>query len=149
MIAFNMVVTPQTRKNLGGLKLDTASLWPTVHLPVLVTQGDKDKLVLPAMAEYTAQTYPVQSFRSIQGRVTAHSGNSPRATTGSWPSSSNRCSRSCCSSDSTGSVEQGVQNRTGPAYAVVIGDTAAGMLTRDDIRRFCYGRAGLTEEGSR
>ena len=54
MIAYNMVVTPQTRKNLGGIKLDTGDLWPTLRLPVLVTQGDMDRLVLQPMAEYTS-----------------------------------------------------------------------------------------------
>ena len=72
MIAYNMVVTPQTHKNLGGIKLETSNLWPTLHLPVLVTQGDKDRLVLQAMAEYTSTMIPGAELSVYPG-----SGHSP------------------------------------------------------------------------
>jgi non-heme chloroperoxidase len=52
MLAFNMVVKPNVRAALLQRELDFGSLINGITVPVLVTHGRADTLVLPAMAEY-------------------------------------------------------------------------------------------------
>jgi pimeloyl-ACP methyl ester carboxylesterase len=51
-LAFNIVVTPNVRRALLQRELDFGSLLEEITVPVLVTHGRSDTLVLPAMAEY-------------------------------------------------------------------------------------------------
>jgi non-heme chloroperoxidase len=51
-LAFNIVVTPNVRRALLQRELDFGSLLEEITVPVLVTHGCSDTLVLPAMAEY-------------------------------------------------------------------------------------------------
>jgi non-heme chloroperoxidase len=58
MLAFNMMVSPRVRANMGG---DTPSMDETLkalNLPVLVTHGAADKFIPVAAAKYTADTIP-------------------------------------------------------------------------------------------
>jgi len=52
ILAFNMVVKPNVRGALLQRELDFASLLERITVPVLVTHGGSDTLVLPAMADY-------------------------------------------------------------------------------------------------
>jgi non-heme chloroperoxidase len=52
ILAFNMVVKPNVRRALLQRELDFGSLLEEITVPVLVTHGRSDTLVLPAMAEY-------------------------------------------------------------------------------------------------
>ena len=58
MLAFNMMVPPQVRGAMGGRQLNQEERLKSLKLPVLVTHGDKDRLVLVAAARYTAETIP-------------------------------------------------------------------------------------------
>ncbi len=52
ILAFNMVVNPKVRAAMAQRELDFASLLEGITLPVLVTHGRSDTVVLPAMADY-------------------------------------------------------------------------------------------------
>jgi non-heme chloroperoxidase len=59
MLAFNMMVPPQVRTNIGGRTLlNMDETLKALKLPVLVTQGAADRLILVAAAKYTAATIP-------------------------------------------------------------------------------------------
>jgi non-heme chloroperoxidase len=52
ILAFNMVVKPSVRGAMTQRELDFASLLEGITVPVLVTHGRSDTMVLPAMADY-------------------------------------------------------------------------------------------------
>ena len=52
ILAFNMVVKPNVRAALVQRELDFGALLEGITVPVLITQGRADTVVLPAMAEY-------------------------------------------------------------------------------------------------
>lgn len=52
VLAFNMVVKPKVRAAMAQRELDFASLLEGIRVPVLVTHGRSDIVVLPAMANY-------------------------------------------------------------------------------------------------
>jgi non-heme chloroperoxidase len=52
ILAFNMVVDPKVRAAMAQRELDFTSLLEGITVPVLVTQGRSDTVVLPAMADY-------------------------------------------------------------------------------------------------
>ena len=58
MLAFNMMVPPKVRANMGGRTLNIDDILVALKLPVLVTQGAQDRLVLPAAAKYSAEKIP-------------------------------------------------------------------------------------------
>jgi non-heme chloroperoxidase len=58
MLAFNMLVPAKVRANMGGRSLNIDDILVALKLPVLVTQGAADRLVLPAAAKYTAEKIP-------------------------------------------------------------------------------------------
>jgi non-heme chloroperoxidase len=58
MLAFNMIVPPKVRANMGGRTLSMDETLKALKLPVLVTQGAADKLILVAAAKHTAATIP-------------------------------------------------------------------------------------------
>jgi len=58
MLAFNMMVPPKVRANMGGRTLSMDETLKALNLPVLVTQGAADKLILIAAAKHTAVTIP-------------------------------------------------------------------------------------------
>ena len=58
MVAYNMVMPTQVRINMGGLKLDATESFKQLHLPVLVTYGEHDRIVLPSLSQFTASTIP-------------------------------------------------------------------------------------------
>jgi pimeloyl-ACP methyl ester carboxylesterase len=52
ILAFNMVVKPSVRGAMIQRELDFASLLEGITVPVLVTHGRSDTVILPAMADY-------------------------------------------------------------------------------------------------
>ena len=58
MLAFNMMVPPKVRANMGGRPLSMDETLKALNLPVLVTHGATDKLALVAAARHTAATIP-------------------------------------------------------------------------------------------
>ncbi len=57
-VFYNMRVRPQTRRAHLTRPPDVDSILPRLDLPVLVTQGSRDLLVLPGLATHTARTVP-------------------------------------------------------------------------------------------
>ena len=53
MLAFNMVVKPNVRAALVQRELDFDTVLDGITVPVLITHGRADTVVLPAMADYT------------------------------------------------------------------------------------------------
>src|SRR5215470_8008985 len=58
MLGFNMIVPPKVRAAMGGRQLNIDDILKGLKLPVLVTHGSDDQLVLLAAAKYTAATIP-------------------------------------------------------------------------------------------
>jgi non-heme chloroperoxidase len=54
-----MTVPARIRANLAAREIDGDDVLPTLRLPLLVTQGRADTVVLPAMAEHVLTTCPV------------------------------------------------------------------------------------------
>jgi non-heme chloroperoxidase len=52
ILAFNMVVRPSMRSAMTQRELDFGSVLQGITVPVLVTHGRSDTVVLPAMADY-------------------------------------------------------------------------------------------------
>jgi pimeloyl-ACP methyl ester carboxylesterase len=67
MLAFNMMVPPKVRANMGGRTLSMDDTLKALKLPVLVTQGAADRLVLPAASRYTASTIPGAKLSLYEG----------------------------------------------------------------------------------
>jgi len=57
-LCWNMAVTPQVRAALGAREIDDDDVLRALEVPLLVTQGRSDTVVLPAMAEHILATCP-------------------------------------------------------------------------------------------
>ncbi|WP_052402458.1 alpha/beta fold hydrolase [Muricoccus aerilatus] len=58
MLAFNMLAPHYVRAGLAGRPADYAAVLKELRLPVLVSHGEKDRILTPAMARFTAATVP-------------------------------------------------------------------------------------------
>jgi non-heme chloroperoxidase len=58
LLCAGMTVPARIRANLGARQIDGDDVLPNVRVPLLVTQGRADTLVLPAMAEHVLATCP-------------------------------------------------------------------------------------------
>src|SRR6516165_857422 len=58
MLAFNMMVPPKVRENMGGRTLSMDDTLQALRLPVLVSHGTADRLIQVAAAQHTAATIP-------------------------------------------------------------------------------------------
>jgi len=58
MLAFNMLVPPRIRAAIRGRPPNPGDALARMSLPVLVTHGTADRLVLPGMGHFTAATVP-------------------------------------------------------------------------------------------
>jgi pimeloyl-ACP methyl ester carboxylesterase len=58
MLAFNMVVPPKVRAAVLARGPDAGEVLARLDVPVLVTHGAKDQVVLPAMGAFTAEQVP-------------------------------------------------------------------------------------------
>jgi non-heme chloroperoxidase len=59
LLCSSMTVPARIRANLGAREIDGDDVLRTLRMPVLVTQGRADTVVLPAMAEHVLATCPV------------------------------------------------------------------------------------------
>jgi non-heme chloroperoxidase len=57
-LCWNMAVAPQVRASLAAREIDGDDVLADLAVPVLVTQGRSDTVVLPAMAEHVLATCP-------------------------------------------------------------------------------------------
>lgn len=58
MLAFNMMVPRHARASLGGRSSNFEAQLRALDVPVLVTQGNRDKLITMAMSSWTAERAP-------------------------------------------------------------------------------------------
>ena len=58
MLAFNMLTPPRVRRAMLARTPNPGDLLARLRLPVLVTHGGKDQIILLAMAEFTSETVP-------------------------------------------------------------------------------------------
>ena len=63
----SMVVPAQIRANLAAREIDDDDVLRALHVPLLVTQGLADTVVLPAMAEHVLATCPTAEPSWYQG----------------------------------------------------------------------------------
>jgi non-heme chloroperoxidase len=66
-LCWNMVVPAKVRANLGGREIDDDAVLRTLDVPVLVTQGRADTVVLPAMTEHILATCPAAQVSWYDG----------------------------------------------------------------------------------
>ena len=57
-LCWNMAVAPQVRASLGAREIDDDDVLRALEVPLLVTHGRSDTVVLPAMAEHVLATCP-------------------------------------------------------------------------------------------
>ena len=57
-LCWNIVVPAQIRANLAAREIDCDDVLRALEVPLLVTQGRADTVVLPAMAEHVLATCP-------------------------------------------------------------------------------------------
>ena len=57
-LGYNIIVPPQVRAHLGTREIDSDDVLSSLTVPVLVTQGREDIVVLPTMAEHILSTCP-------------------------------------------------------------------------------------------
>ncbi len=62
MLAFNMLVPPRVRAAVLDRGLNAGDVLKRIDVPVLVTHGAKDQIVLPAMGEFTAGEAPAAAL---------------------------------------------------------------------------------------
>lgn len=67
LIAFNMVVPATVRGNLFDRTADYDAVLRALDVPVLVTQGDRDEVVAPAMAHFLAEIIPGARLALFEG----------------------------------------------------------------------------------
>jgi non-heme chloroperoxidase len=67
ILAFNMVVKPSVRGAMTQRELDFASLLQEITVPVLVTHGRSDAVVLPAMADHILKHCKVAKASWFEG----------------------------------------------------------------------------------
>ncbi|BDG73963.1 alpha/beta hydrolase [Roseomonas fluvialis] len=58
MLAMNMLTPRHVRIAMGGRPTNYEAAWRALQVPALVTNGDKDQLITPAMARWTASVVP-------------------------------------------------------------------------------------------
>ena len=66
-ICWNIVVAPQIRANLAAREIDDDDVLRDLEVPLLVTQGRADVVVLPAMAEHVLTTCPTAEASWYEG----------------------------------------------------------------------------------
>jgi non-heme chloroperoxidase len=57
-LGYNIIVPPQVRAHLGTREIDSDDVLSSLTVPVLVSQGREDIVVLPTMAEHILSTCP-------------------------------------------------------------------------------------------
>jgi non-heme chloroperoxidase len=80
-----MVVPAQIRANLGAREIDGDDVLRTLQVPLLVSHGRADTVVLPAMAEHVLATCPTAEPSWYDGVGHTPTWRTPTASTASWP----------------------------------------------------------------
>ena len=75
----------QVRAHLGSREIDCDDVLRALELPLLVTQGRADTVVLPATAEHILATCPTADASWYEGADTCRTSKNPSASTTSWP----------------------------------------------------------------
>ncbi len=84
-LCWNIVVPARVRAALAAREIDDDDVLRTLDVPLLVTHGRADSVVLPAMAEHILATCPTDEPSWYDGVAHAPSWRTPSASTGSWP----------------------------------------------------------------
>ena len=66
-LCFNIVVPPQVRLALVSRQIDSDDVLPEMAVPVLVTHGDQDTVVLPSMAQHVLEVCPTAEASWYEG----------------------------------------------------------------------------------
>jgi pimeloyl-ACP methyl ester carboxylesterase len=66
-VCWNVVVPAQVRANLASREMDCDDVLRSLKVPLLVTQGRADSVVLPAMAEHVLATCPTAEASWYEG----------------------------------------------------------------------------------
>jgi pimeloyl-ACP methyl ester carboxylesterase len=66
-LCWNMVVPPQVRASLAAREIDGDDVLRALEVPLLVTHGRADTVVLPAMAEHVLATCPAAEVSWYDG----------------------------------------------------------------------------------
>jgi non-heme chloroperoxidase len=85
-MCWNVFVPAQVRANLVARDLDYDDVLGTLDVPLLVTHGRADSVVLPAMAEHVLTTCPIAEASWYEGVGHVPPSSSPTVSTASWPS---------------------------------------------------------------
>ena len=83
-LCWNIVVPAQIRGNLAARELDCDDVLRALEVPLLVTQGRADTVVLPAMAEHVLATCPAAEASWYDGIGHCRISRSPTASTANW-----------------------------------------------------------------
>lgn len=67
MLGFNMMMPPRVRAMVSGRPFDFEQALRALTVPVLVTHGTADRMVLPAMGEHTASVVPGARLSVYEG----------------------------------------------------------------------------------
>lgn len=67
MLAFNMVVPPAIRKLMIARSVNPGDMLPKIDVPVLLTHGTEDGLLLPSMSRYAATKLPNARLSIYEG----------------------------------------------------------------------------------
>ena len=67
LLCASMTVPARIRANLGARQIDGDDVLRTLEVPLLVTQGRADTIVLPAMAEHVLSTCPTAEVSWYEG----------------------------------------------------------------------------------
>ena len=90
-LAWNMVVPPAVRGALLSRELDGSDALASTSVPVLVTHGRGDAIILPSMAKHTLTVYhQPRPRRGTTVSATCRSGRQPIASTANSPTSRTR-----------------------------------------------------------
>ena len=66
-LAYNVAVPPQVRAGLASREVNSDDVLSAMRVPVLVTHGREDIVILPAMGEHTLETCPTASASWYKG----------------------------------------------------------------------------------
>ena len=66
-LCYNIVVPPQVRLALISRQIDSDDVLSEMTIPVLVTHGDQDTVVLPSMAQHVLKVCPTAEASWYEG----------------------------------------------------------------------------------
>jgi len=86
LMGYALMVSPQVRANIISRELDYTDVLEQLTVPVLVTHGRADTVVLPAMAEYILSTARPRRPHGTRAPVMRRSSRTRSASTRNWRS---------------------------------------------------------------